>query len=117
MALQWKMGLMGLAALAGVALQGCTATHKQMSEHHASRQASPGSRGGGDEEMGVNLLLARQQCEREARDVRGYPGATAGTASVTGPEMARVQVNIGAPASGYRVPCTYDARSGVAHVP
>ncbi|ADO74904.1 hypothetical protein [Stigmatella aurantiaca] len=117
MAFQWKMGWVGLAALVGVGLQGCAATHHQRSEHHASRRASPGSRGGGDEEASVNLLLARQQCEREARDVRGYPGATAGMASVTGPEKARVQVNIGAPASGYRVPCTYDARSGVAHVP
>jgi hypothetical protein len=129
--------VLGIAALTGMALQGCAASREQqavpVTQNTSSiRQEVPalGYGGSGQDTMEaaaepvgntesamVNLEEARQQCQRVAQDVKLYSRAIPGRAYVSGDGTATVQLYVGRPYTNISVDCTYDARTGSAVVP
>ncbi|MDC0712771.1 hypothetical protein POL68_30200 [Stigmatella sp. ncwal1] len=89
-----------------------------MSHHHSAHTDGTAEEAGQNgQATNVSLAMARKQCELAARNQRGYSRATAGEASMTGPDTARVQLYVGRPFSSTPIGCTYDARADSAHVP
>jgi hypothetical protein len=137
MAARWQAGVLGIAALTGMALQGCAASREQQAvpvtqSTSWSEQQVPALGYGGSgmdtteaaaepvgntESTTINLEEARQQCQRVARDVKLYSRAIPGRAYVTGDSTAKVELYVGRPYTNISVDCTYDARTGAAVVP
>ncbi|EAU63697.1 hypothetical protein STIAU_0658 [Stigmatella aurantiaca DW4/3-1] len=122
MSFQRRAGAVGFAVLLGMGLQACASASSQqparVSHHHSAHldETTDEARQNGHA-TNVSLAMARKQCEMTARNERGYSRATAGEASMTGPDTARVQLYVGRPFSNTPIGCTYDARAGSAHVP
>jgi len=136
MAFRWQAGVLGIAALTGMALQGCAASREQqavpVTQNTSNSQGTStmGYGGSGEEATDaaaepvgnaqaatVNLEEARQQCQRVARDVKRYSRVIPGRAYVSGDSTAKVQLYVGRPYTNISVDCTYDARTGSAEVP
>ncbi|SEM26447.1 hypothetical protein SAMN05444354_11413 [Stigmatella aurantiaca] len=128
MAFRWQAGVLGIAALTGMVLQGCAASREQQAAPVGTSTMGYGGSGeeatdaaaepvGNVQGATVNLEEARQQCQRVARDVKRYSRVTPGRAYVSGDSTAKVQLYVGRPYTNISVDCTYDARTGSAEVP
>ena len=114
MASRWRLGMVGLAAAAGLVMQACVAVPVRDGYGYRHRAYVYGGSGYSD----VNPGAARDECVRAARDFRRYRGVSAGSVDVTGPETARVEIFAHRPFGGlYSLACTYNARTGRAFVP